>query len=127
MIPENLSYTAEHEWVELTDEGTVRIVVTDYAQKQLGDIVFVQLPEIGEQLAGGATLGEIESTKSVSEVYAPLAGEIVARNDALDDTPETINTDPYGEGWIVELRLDDASALDDLLDSEAYAKLIDQG
>ncbi|GAA3876370.1 glycine cleavage system protein GcvH [Saccharothrix violaceirubra] len=124
MIPEELKYTEEHEWVLRTGEDTVRIGITDYAQTQLGEVVFVQLPELGEQPAAGQTLGEVESTKSVSEIFAPLAGEVVARNDSLDQEPDLINSDPYGEGWIVELRLTDPAAVDDLLDAAAYQELV---
>lgn len=123
MIPEELKYTEEHEWVLRTGEDTVRVGITDYAQEQLGDVVFVQLPELGEQVSAGQTLGEVESTKSVSDIYAPLAGEVVTRNDALDQQPDLVNTDPYGEGWMVELRLTDPTAVDDLLDAAAYQEL----
>jgi glycine cleavage system H protein len=127
VIPEELKYTEEHEWVLRTGEDTVRVGITDYAQEQLGDVVFVQLPELGEQVAAGQTLGEVESTKSVSDIYAPLAGEVVARNDSLDQQPDLVNTDPYGEGWMVELRLEDPTAVDDLLDAAAYQELAAQG
>ncbi|GGP63385.1 glycine cleavage system protein GcvH [Saccharothrix coeruleofusca] len=127
VIPEELKYTEEHEWVLRTGDSTVRVGITDYAQEQLGDVVFVQLPELGEQVGAGQTLGEVESTKSVSDIYAPLAGEVVARNDALDQQPELVNTDPYGEGWMVELRLTDPAAVDDLLDAAAYQELVTQG
>jgi glycine cleavage system H protein len=123
LIPEELRYTEEHEWVASTGENTVRVGITDYAQEQLGDVVFVQLPELGEQVAAGQTLGEVESTKSVSDIYAPLAGEVVARNDSLDQQPDLVNSDPYGEGWMVELRLEDPTAVDDLLDAAAYQEL----
>ncbi|OKI32499.1 glycine cleavage system protein H [Saccharothrix sp. CB00851] len=124
VIPEELKYTEEHEWVLRTGEDTVRVGITDYAQEQLGDVVFVQLPELGEQVAAGQTLGEVESTKSVSDIYAPLAGEVVARNDSLDQQPDLVNSDPYGEGWMVELRLEDPTAVDDLLDAAAYQELV---
>ena len=127
MIPEELKYTEEHEWVLRTGDDTARVGITDYAQEQLGDVVFVQLPELGEQVAAGQTLGEVESTKSVSDIYAPLAGEVVARNDSLDQQPDLVNSDPYGEGWMVELRLEDPSAVDDLLDAAAYQELVAQG
>ncbi len=127
MIPEDLRYTAEHEWVRTTGEGTVRIGITDFAQDSLGDIVFVQLPEPGTGVQPGDSLGEIESTKSVSDLYAPLAGTVAARNDALEAEPELVNSDPYGDGWIVELTLSDASAVDGLLDAKGYEELISQG
>ncbi len=126
MIPEELKYTEEHEWVLRTGEDTVRVGITDYAQEQLGEVVFVQLPELGEQVGAGQTLGEVESTKSVSEIYAPVAGEVIARNDALDQQSDLVNSDPYGEGWIVELRLTDPSAVDDLLDAAAYQEIAEQ-
>ncbi len=105
MFPEDLKYTSEHEWLREPGqaEGSVRVGITDYAQDALGDIVFVQLPEVGETVTSGAVVGELESTKSVSEVYAPLGGEVVARNEALDATPELVNTDPYGDGWLFEI------------------------
>lgn len=122
MIPENLRYTAEHEWVAAGD-GTVRVGITDFAQDALGDIVYVQLPEPGTEVAAGDAFGEVESTKSVSEIYAPVSGRVTARNEALVDSPDLINTDPYGEGWLVELEPGDPAALSDLLDADGYAKL----
>jgi glycine cleavage system H protein len=119
VTPEDLKYTEEHEWVA-TKGATVRVGVTDYAQEQLGDVVYVQLPEVGQQIDSGAPVGEVESTKSVSEIYAPVSGEVSAVNEALTDQPELINTDPYGEGWIFEVTLDDPDALDALLEAEAY-------
>ncbi len=127
MIPTDLRYTAEHEWVRSTGEGTVRIGITDFAQDALGDIVFVQLPDPGTAVKAGDTLGEIESTKSVSDFYAPLTGTVAARNDGLESEPELINSDPYGDGWIVELTLDDPSVVDTLLDAAAYEELTSQG
>lgn len=121
-----IRYTEEHEWVLPTGEDTVRIGITDYAQQQLGDVVFVQLPDVGERISGGAAMGEVESTKSVSDLYAPLAGEIVGRNEALDDQPELVNTEPFGQGWMVDLRLDDPAAVSGLLDEAAYRKLTEQ-
>ena len=122
MFPEDLKYTDEHEWVKTPGEsaGSVRIGITDYAQDQLGDIVYVQLPDVGSTVAAGDSVGELESTKSVSDLYSPLSGEVSAVNDALDATPELVNSDPYGDGWIFELRLADASAVEDLMDSAAY-------
>lgn len=127
MVPEELKYTQEHEWVARVGEDSVRIGITDYAQTQLGDVVFVQLPEPGEQVTGGQTVGEVESTKSVSDVFAPLTGEVLGRNDSLDQQPELVNSDPYGEGWMIDLRLADPTELDGLLDAEAYQKLTEQG
>jgi len=126
VVPRELKYTQEHEWVTRVDADTVRVGITDYAQTQLGDVVFVQLPEIGEQVAAGATVGEVESTKSVSDIYAPLAGEVVGRNDALDQQPELVNSDAYGAGWMIELKVADSDAIDALLDAEAYQKLTEQ-
>ena len=122
MYPEELKYTAEHEWVRTPGEAaeSVRIGITDYAQDALGDIVYVSLPEVGEEVAAGATVGELESTKSVSDVYAPLAGEVVARNESLDATPELVNSDPYAGGWLFELVPSDPAAVDALMDSAAY-------
>jgi glycine cleavage system H protein len=122
--PDDLLYTAEHEWVRQPGEheGSVRIGITDYAQDQLGDIVYVQLPEAGATVAAGDAIGELESTKSVSDVFAPVAGEVVAVNDALDATPELVNSDPYGAGWLFEIVPADRSALDDLLDAAAYGE-----
>ena len=122
MYPEELKYTSEHEWVRTPGgaEGTVRIGITHYAQEALGDIVFVSLPEAGTAVDAGQALGEVESTKSVSDIYAPVAGEVVARNDELTASPELINTDPYGQGWLVEIKVTDAASLDALLDAGGY-------
>ena len=119
MLPEDLLYTEEHEWVRRGGD-TVRIGITDFAQDQLGDIVYVSLPEVGAEIAAGDAVGELESTKSVSDVYAPLQGVVSAVNEALDAQPELVNSDPYGEGWLFELRPADAGALDALLDAAAY-------
>jgi glycine cleavage system H protein len=126
VIPEELRYTAEHEWVRETGEGTLRVGITDFAQESLGDIVFVQLPEPDAATREGEPLGEIESTKSVSDLYAPVSGTVVARNDALEDRPELVNIDPYGDGWILEIRPEPPDAADKLLDAAAYAQLITQ-
>jgi glycine cleavage system H protein len=124
-VPEELRYTEEHEWVATRGEDTlVRIGITEYAQDQLGDVVFVDLPEVGRQVGAGDVFGEVESTKSVSELFAPVDGEIVSVNGAVADSPELINSDPYGEGWLIEIRLDDPSALEALLEAEAYDALI---
>lgn len=122
MYPEDLKYTVEHEWVRQPGEheGSVRIGITEYAQDALGDIVYVSLPEVGATVAAGSTCGELESTKSVSDIYAPVSGEVVARNDALDATPELVNSDPYGGGWLFEVVPADAGEVDGLLDAEAY-------
>ncbi|GIJ29913.1 glycine cleavage system H protein [Micromonospora qiuiae] len=123
MIPEGLRYTAEHEWVVAAEGGAVRVGITDFAQDALGDVVYVQLPESGVQVAAGESLGEIESTKSVSEIYAPVGGTVSARNEVLTDTPEVINSDPYGSGWLVEIVPADPASLDALLDAQAYREL----
>jgi glycine cleavage system H protein len=120
MTPEELKYTAEHEWVRSGDADSVRVGITDYAQEQLGDIVFVQLPEVGSKITAGEPCGELESTKSVSDLFAPLTGTVTAVNDALDGQPELVNSDPYGEGWIFDVEPDDASEVDALLDSKGY-------
>lgn len=126
MIPEDLKYTHEHEWVQRTGEDTVRVGITDYAQDQLGDVVFVQLPEAGQSVAPGTAVGEVESTKSVSDIFAPVGGEVIARNEELDTAPELVNSDPYGSGWMVEIRLADMDSYDSLLDAGDYRKLLDQ-
>ena len=120
MYPEDLSYTAEHEWVSGDGAGPVRVGITHFAQDALGDIVYVSLPEIGDSVEAGNPCGELESTKSVSDVYAPVSGEVVARNEALDATPELVNNDPYGGGWLFEVVPSDPSQLDGLLDAAAY-------
>jgi glycine cleavage system H protein len=126
MIPSDLRYTKEHEWVRVEgEEATVGI--TDYATAQLGDIVFVELPEPGGALEQFATFGVVESVKAVSDLFAPVAGEIIDRNAALADRPELVNGDPYGEGWMVRIRLTDAGQLAELLDAEAYEELTAEG
>lgn len=119
-IPSELRYTADHEWAKLTTGNVVRIGITDYAQNSLGDIVFVSVHGLDSTVTSGETFGEVESTKSVSDLYAPVAGAVVARNEALDANPELLNTDPYGEGWIAEISIEDVSVLEELLDAEAY-------
>jgi glycine cleavage system H protein len=124
-IPADLKYTAEHEWVQVVDETTIRFGITDYAQDALGDIVFVSLPNVGDQLTAGQTCGEVESTKSVSDIYAPVTGEVVARNDVIETSPDTLNSDPYQNGWIVDVRVSgSASALaNELMDAAGYQAL----
>ncbi|TDD52526.1 glycine cleavage system protein GcvH [Saccharopolyspora elongata] len=121
--PDEIKYTEEHEWIQRTADDKVRIGITDYAQQQLGDVVFVQLPDLGQQVTAGESMGEVESTKSVSEIYAPVSGEVVARNEQLEDEPELVNSAPLGDGWMVELKLADPAQLDGLLDAAAYQKL----
>ncbi len=122
-VPSDLKYTAEHEWVRAGEGSTVRIGITDYAQEALGDVVYVTLPEVGASVSAGAACGEIESTKSVSDLYAPITGTITARNDALDEQPELINSAPYGDGWIIEIEPTDSAEVDALLDAAAYGTL----
>ena len=121
-VPDELRYSKDHEWVRV-DASTARLGITDYAQDALGDVVFVSLPDVGATFDAGASIGEVESTKSVSEVYAPVAGTVVAVNEALRDAPEALNADPYGEGWICEVKVADVTQLEGLLDAVAYAKL----
>jgi glycine cleavage system H protein len=124
VVPDNLRYTEQHEWVLVTVPGTVRVGITDFAQSQLGDVVHVQLPPVGKAVVAGQPAGEVESTKSVSEVFAPVTGEVIARNEALESSPELVNSDPYGAGWMIEIKLAEASALDSLLDATEYRTLI---
>jgi len=123
-VPEELRYSTDHEWVS-RDGDVVRIGITDYAQDALGDVVFVQVPELGASVAAGDAFGEVESTKSVSDVYAPVSGTVVEVNEGLTDAPQLLNEDPYGEGWICAIRMSDPSQFDGLLDAEAYLKLIE--
>jgi glycine cleavage system H protein len=123
VIPEDLRYTAEHEWVAGDGSGPVRVGITHFAQEALGDIVYVQLPDEGTTVAVGESFGEVESTKSVSEIYAPVAGTVVRRNEALVDAPEAVNSDPYGSGWLVELAPSDPAAVGGLLTAAAYREL----
>lgn len=127
MYPEDLKYTAEHEWVRSpgSADGSVRVGITHYAQDALGDIVYVSLPEVGESVEAGSACGELESTKSVSDVYAPLSGEVTARNESLDSTPELVNNDPYGEGWLFELTPADPTVVDGLMSSADYQSSLD--
>jgi glycine cleavage system H protein len=122
VYPEDLKYTTDHEWVRATGDGTVRFGITHYAQDALGDIVYVSLPDIGASLSAGDACGEVESTKSVSDLYAPVSGTVTSRNEALTATPELINSDPYGEGWMVEVQVADEEVLAGLLDSSGYAE-----
>jgi glycine cleavage system H protein len=123
-VPENLMYTDDHEWV-LVDGNKGKIGITDYAQDALGDVVFVDPPNIGENVSSGQTVSEVESTKSVSDIYAPLTGKILEANSELDETPELLNSDPYGEGWIFIMEIDDQSSVESLLDPEQYRELIE--
>ena len=124
MLPHDLRYTAEHEWVRMTASGLAEFGITDFAQAALGDIVYVSLPAVGDSLSSGRTCGEVESTKSVSDIYAPVDGVVAERNDGLDNTPETVNSDPYGAPWLVRVTLSDGEGLQSLLTAAEYESLI---
>ncbi len=123
-LPDHLRYSTDHEWAERMDRK-VRIGITDYAQDALGDVVFVQVPSVGAAVSAGDTFSEVESTKSVSDIYAPVSGTVIAVNDALGDAPQLLNEDPYGKGWICEIEMADAAQYDELLDAEAYRSLVE--
>jgi len=126
-IPAERSYTEEHEWVQRTGDDTVRVGITDYAQSALGDVVFVQLPDVGTEVTAGESFGEVESTKSVSDLYAPVSAKVVAVNGDLEGNPQLVNSDPYGEGWLVDLRVDAGSledAMGGLLDADGYRAVV---
>jgi len=122
--PQDLRYTAEHEWVRVGSDDVARVGITAFAQDALGDVVYVSLPAVGDSVAAGDSCGEVESTKSVSDIFAPVSGEIVAINGTLDSAPELVNTDPYGEGWMYDVKLSEAGAADSLLDLTAYRTLL---
>jgi glycine cleavage system H protein len=124
-FPEELKYTEEHEWV-LVEDDIATIGITDFAQDQLGDVVFVELPEVGDNIEAGATFGVVESVKAVSDVYAPVSGEVVEINEDLPDEPETLNNSPYDAGWMVKVKLSDPSALDELMDVAAYQEFVEK-
>lgn len=119
-FPGDLRYSKEHEWARAEDDGRIRVGITDFAQDALGDVVYVDLPEPGTQVTAGQAFGEVESTKSVSDVYAPVSGTVVERNGALEESPELVNQQPYGDGWLVAIEVSDRSELDALLDEAAY-------
>ncbi|OLT38088.1 glycine cleavage system protein H [Kytococcus sp. CUA-901] len=123
--PQDLLYTDKHEWLREAGDGVYRVGITAYAQDALGDVVFVTLPAVGDTFSRDDAAGEVESTKSVSDVYSPLSGEVTAVNEALDATPEAVNTDPYGEGWMFEITVTEASEVEELIDAEAYAATLD--
>ena len=124
-IPADLSYTAEHEWVSAPDaDGVVRVGITDFAQDARGVVVYAQMPEPGTRITGNEVVGEVESTKSVSDIYAPLSGEVINRNDSLDQDPALINSDPYGDGWLFEVKLADGEAVDSLLSASEYEQQV---
>lgn len=126
MNPNDLKYAKEHEWVRV-DGDTATIGISDFAQDQLGEVVYVDLPSEGDEITAGDTFGEVESVKSVSELYAPVSGQVVKINDALEDAPERVNEEPYGEGWMIVVKLSDPSQVDDLLDAGAYEAFIAEG
>jgi glycine cleavage system H protein len=128
-IPADLHYTEEHEWVQRTGDDTVRVGITDYAQSALGDVVFVQLPDVGAEVSAGESFGEVESTKSVSDLYAPVSAKVVAVNGDLEGNPQLVNSDPYGEGWLLDLQVDPAAleeGLRGLLDADAYRSTVSE-
>jgi glycine cleavage system H protein len=124
-LPSELRYASSHEWARLEDDGTVVVGITDHAQQQLGDVVYVELPDVGQLLSAGDEAGVVESVKAASDVYAPIAGEVIQVNERLDDEPETVNSEPYEDGWFYILKPSDTSELDNLLTSDAYAEVIE--
>jgi glycine cleavage system H protein len=126
VYPEDLKYTAEHEWLKADGEGPVRVGITDFAQDALGDIVYVQLPDVGSTVRAGDACGELESTKSVSDLFAPVNGTVTAVNEALADQPDLVNSDPYGEGWLLDIDVEDAAEVEALMDAETYQGQLDQ-
>lgn len=125
--PKDLKYTSEHEWAVPEGEDRVRVGITDFAQDALGDVVYVDLPEQGAELRAGEAFGEVESTKSVSDLFSPVSGRVVERNEALAETPELVNQDPYGDGWMVIVEMTEPDDLDELLDADAYRRLVEEG
>lgn len=125
-LPQGLSYVSSHEWIRNEGDGIVTIGVTDFAQEQLGDVVFVELPDVGTQLASEDEFGVIESVKAASDLFAPVSGEVIAINEQLDDDPELVNSDPYGDAWLLQIRLTNPEELEHLLDAEAYSQLCDE-
>jgi glycine cleavage system H protein len=123
--PDHLRYTREHEWVDITASGHARFGITDHAQDALGDIVFVTLPAVGAAVTAGVPCGEVESTKSVSDIYAPVSGTVVARNDSVETSPETLNSDPYGDGWLAEVEVADPASVEALLDAVGYRAFVE--
>ena len=121
--PENLFYTKEHEWAEFKDEKVI-IGITDFAQSQLGDVIFIEFPEVGQEISAGDVFGEVEAVKTVSELYTPLSGKVVEVNDELENSPEQVNGDPYGSGWLIKIDPSDLSEKDELMDSDSYEKFV---
>ncbi len=126
-FPEDLKYSSEHEWAAVEEGNRIRVGITDFAQDALGDVVYVDIPEEGTEVRAGETFGEVESTKSVSDVFSPVTGRVVQRNTALSETPELVNQDPYGEGWMAVIEMGDPEELNDLLDAAAYRRLVEEG
>lgn len=124
-IPQELKYIATHQWIRLDEDGIGTVGITHFAQESLGDVVFVELPEVGSQVRGGEEAGVVESVKSASDVFSPVTGEVVAVNESLEDDPERVNEDPYGDGWMFRVRLSDPAELDTLLDAEAYRGVVE--
>jgi glycine cleavage system H protein len=124
-FPEDVRYTKEHEWVRAEADGAARIGITDHAQDALGDVVYVDLPEVGAAVQANGSFGEVESTKSVSDVFTPVSGKVIARNEALLDRPELVNEQPYGEGWLIVLQMDDPSQIDGLMDAASYQGFVE--
>jgi glycine cleavage system H protein len=125
-IPSDLRYADSHEWVSQEEEGVVKVGISDHAQEQLGDLVFVELPEEGESFSRGDACAVVESVKAASDVYCPVSGEIVVVNEALSDSPEIVNNDPYGDGWLFSVKLDNAAELDELMDADDYREHLDE-
>ncbi|MCK9487823.1 MAG: glycine cleavage system protein GcvH [Xanthomonadales bacterium] len=126
-IPGDLKFLRSHEWVRIEDDGTVTVGISDHAQSQLGDLVYVELPEVGDNVEPGASCAVVESVKAASDIYSPVSGEVVAVNESLNDKPETINEDAYGEGWLFVVKPSDTGEMEDLLDPEAYGELVESG
>lgn len=124
-IPNELKYASSHEWARLEEDGTVTVGISDHAQQALGDVVYVEHPELGQTVSAGAETGVVESVKAASDIYAPVSGTISAINETLEDAPETVNLDPYGDGWFFKIQPDDISQLDDLMDADAYGEIAD--
>ena len=123
-VPADLRYTASHEWIRLGDDGTLTVGITDHAQDQLGEIVYLELPAVGEKISKDDPFGVVESVKAVSDIYAPVSGTVVEVNEGLPESPEVINEDPYGDGWLIKVRISDLSELEDLMDGEEYDEMV---
>ena len=123
-IPEGLRYTREHEWIEILEQGRGRVGITHHAQDELGDVVFVELPGVGDELGGEDVFGTVESVKAVSDLYSPVTGRVIQVNDSLEEQPELVNEDPYGEGWMIQVKLNDSAELDGLLSAQEYAAYV---